>query len=58
MKKLKVNKDACIMCGACVATAPETFDFDAEGKAEVIAEVAEDAVAELVSSCPVGAIEE
>ena len=57
-KKLTVNKDACIMCGACVAVAPEALDFDAEGKAEVIGEVADEAVADVIATCPVGTIEE
>lgn len=31
-----VNKSECIACGSCGATAPEIFDFDGEGLAEVI----------------------
>lgn len=31
-----VDKDNCIACGACGATAPNIFDFDIEGIAEVI----------------------
>ena len=34
--KLKVNKDVCIGCGACVGALPEAFTFDAEGKAECV----------------------
>lgn len=57
--KVKVNKDACIGCGLCVATAPDTFGFDDEGKAEVVGDVADEASVEgAVGSCPVGAIEE
>ncbi|MFB4165857.1 ferredoxin [Alteribacillus sp. JSM 102045] len=29
-----VDKDTCIACGACGATAPEIFDYDDEGLAE------------------------
>jgi ferredoxin len=29
-----VNKDTCIACGACGATAPDLFDYDDEGLAE------------------------
>ena len=29
--KVIVNKDKCIGCGACVAIAPQTLDFDEEG---------------------------
>lgn len=36
MKYTWVDKDTCIACGACGATAPEIFDYDEEGLAEVI----------------------
>ncbi len=31
-----VDKDTCIACGACGATAPDVYDYDDEGLAEVI----------------------
>jgi ferredoxin len=31
-----VEKDTCIACGACCATAPDIYDYDDEGLAEVI----------------------
>lgn len=31
-----VEKDTCIACGACGATAPDIYDYDDEGLAEVI----------------------
>lgn len=31
-----VDKDTCISCGACGATAPDIFDYDDEGLAEVV----------------------
>ncbi|GIP15381.1 ferredoxin [Paenibacillus montaniterrae] len=31
-----VEKDTCIACGACGATAPDIYDYDDEGIAEVI----------------------
>lgn len=31
-----VDKDTCIACGACGATAPDIFDYDDEGLAEVV----------------------
>lgn len=52
---LKVN-DTCIGCGACVAIAPENFDYQ-EGVSVVINEEITDATKEAVDSCPVGAIE-
>ncbi|WP_136604401.1 ferredoxin [Paenibacillus dokdonensis] len=31
-----VDKDTCISCGACGATAPDIYDYDDEGLAEVV----------------------
>ena len=31
MKKIKVNTEGCIGCGACVGLDPEHFDFNEEG---------------------------
>lgn len=31
-----VDKDTCISCGACGAIAPDIYDYDDEGLAEVI----------------------
>ncbi len=55
--KVTVNKDACIGCGLCVGSYPETFEFDEEGKATVIADIDEAVVDEAISNCPAGAIE-
>ncbi len=55
--KVTVNKDACIGCGLCVGSYPETFEFDEEGKATVIADMDEAVVDEAISNCPAGAIE-
>ena len=60
--KLRVDKDICIGCGACKATAPDVFEINDEGLAEVtVEEVAdelhEDAV-DALEGCPVNAIEE
>lgn len=60
--KLRVDKDICIGCGACQATAPDVFEINDEGLAEVtVEEVAEelheDAV-DALEGCPVSAIEE
>jgi len=55
---VKVNKDACIGCGACIAIAPETFEFDENGLSKVIDGAANnESAAEAAGSCPVGAIE-
>jgi ferredoxin len=59
--KYKVS-DACIGCGLCEGTCPEVFHMTDEGVAEAIeTEVpaeCEDAAAEAMDGCPVGAIEE
>ena len=49
--KVTVNKDACIGCGLCVGSYPETFEFDEEGKATVIADIDEAVVDEAISNC-------
>lgn len=60
--KVKVNKDACITCGACAAICDEVFEIGDEGVAEVkVTEVNEenkDAVKEAIEGCPTGAISE
>ena len=55
---VKVNKDACIGCGACVAIAPDTFEFDENGLSKVIdGAPSSEAAVEAAGSCPVGAID-
>lgn len=58
MKKLNVNKDICIGCGACVAIDPEHFDFDDNGYSDVISNenVESENAMNAISSCPVQAI--
>lgn len=60
--KVKVNKDACIGCGACTSIAEELFQINDEGLSEVkVEEVAADLAekaTEAIESCPTGAIEE
>ena len=56
---VKVDKEKCIGCGACVAIAPETFEFDENGLSKVIDGAApSEAATEAIGSCPVGAIVE
>ncbi|MBQ3421354.1 MAG: ferredoxin [Romboutsia sp.] len=58
--KAKVNKDACIGCGACQMIAPEVFEINDDGVSEVIMnevdEDQKDEVKSAVESCPTGAI--
>ena len=60
--KLKVNEEACIGCGACLAIAEDVFELNDDGLSQVkVAEVPEEAQAqamEAVESCPTAAIVE
>ena len=62
MKKVKVNKNACISCGACAAMLPNVFTFGDDDKAEVkldvIPEDLQDEVMEALEGCPTNAIVE
>ena len=69
--KVKVNKDACIGCGACAAICDEIFEINDEGLSEVkveensenkeefisVKEELQDEVRDAADSCPTGAIE-
>lgn len=59
---IKVDKEKCLGCGSCFATAPEIFAIDIDGKAKVILSETDDPV--LIEKakmsrdmCPNGAIE-
>ena len=54
---VKVDETKCIGCGACVAVAPENFDFNESGLSYVKKDEVTDTVKEAVDACPVGAIE-
>jgi ferredoxin len=56
-KKVSINKDLCIGCGACTGTCPDVFAIGDDGKAEVIGTGDDAAIDEAAASCPVGAIE-
>ena len=59
--KVKVNKDACIGCGACAAICPDVFEIDDDGlskaKEETVKEENKDEVQDAADSCPTAAIE-
>lgn len=57
MEKVKVDTDRCIRCGACMAVAPDTFEFNDDGASTVINEEVTDEVRQAVDMCPVSAIE-
>ncbi len=58
--KIKVNQEACIGCGACVATAEDLFELNEDGlskaKVEAVPEDKKDAAKEASETCPTGAI--
>lgn len=58
MKKLFVNEEACIGCGACVAIDSEHFDFNEDGLSEVIKNenIETEDTQNAISSCPTNAI--
>lgn len=58
MKKLFVNEEACIGCGACVAIDDKHFDFNEDGLSEVISqeEIETDKCKNAIASCPTNAI--
>ena len=60
--KVKVNRDACIGCGACAAISPEAFEIEAAApRTEDTRDVKDDTfddVKDAIDSCPTGAIEE
>ena len=58
MKKIIVNPDACIGCGACVSIDPEHFEFNDEGLSYATnnENLESSDLASATSSCPTGAI--
>ncbi len=60
--KIKVNEDACIGCGACMAICDEVFEMNDEGLSvaktnEVTDEEIKEQVKDAAESCPTSAIE-
>ena len=58
MKKIVINQDSCIGCGACIAIDPEHFDFSDEGLSTVIKQDDNENsnVQNAIESCPTNAI--
>lgn len=58
MKKLVVNADACVGCGACVYTDPEHFEFNDNGVSHAISQenIESESVQNAIQSCPTCAI--
>jgi len=57
---VKVDKNTCIGCGACVSTCPEVFEMGDDGKSHVKAkaDLKKNAkcIKEAIDGCPVNAI--
>lgn len=53
---IKVDKNLCIGCGACVSLCPESFAFDADYKAECLSQEILPCTKEAAEACPVEAI--
>lgn len=60
--KVRVNNDACIGCGACVAVAEDLFEINEDGlseaKNQIIPDTQKEQAINAIDSCPTGAIEE
>lgn len=58
MKKIIVDDEKCIGCGACVAIDSEHFDFNEDGLSEAISQenLESENLQNAISSCPVNAI--
>jgi ferredoxin len=55
IKMVKVDREKCIGCGACVSICPEVFEMK-DGKAVVKSSTKAKCVREAADSCPVQAI--
>ena len=58
MKKIIVDDEKCIGCGACVAIDSEHFDFNEDGLSEAISQenLESENLQNAISSCPVNAL--
>lgn len=57
MKKITIDDDLCIGCGACVSACPECFELNEDGKSSVIDSNSCDCdLEEVALDCPVQAI--
>ena len=58
MKKLKVNTEGCIGCGACFGLDPEHFTSNEEGLSIVKSEknIKDEEIENVINACPVNVI--
>lgn len=58
MKKVKIDPQKCIGCGACTVTAPKSFQLNDQGKAQPIEPAGDqqEEIQEAIDGCPIQAI--
>ncbi|MDD2409841.1 MAG: ferredoxin [Bacilli bacterium] len=56
MKKVEIIKDSCISCGLCIQMNNEVFNYDDNGKSDVVKQIVNDDVINIANMCPTGAI--
>lgn len=58
MKKIVVDQNTCICCGACVSIDEKHFDFNDDGKSTPISQenLEDQNLMDAIESCPVSAI--
>ena len=56
--EVTIDDDMCIGSGTCVATSPDTFEFDDDGVARLVpgATLPDDEMLSIARNCPSGAI--
>ena len=57
-KKIIIDQELCVGCGACASLCPEVFELQDDGKAKVVNESSHEKCDYdmVINSCPVGAI--
>ncbi len=56
MKKVEIIKDSCISCGLCIQMNNEVFNYDDNGKSEVVKQIVDEEIINIASMCPTSAI--
>ncbi len=56
MKEVKVIKDLCISCGICIQMNNEVFNYDEDGKSNVVKQEVNEDVENIATMCPTNAI--
>ena len=56
MKKVTIDKNKCIGCGACVENSNDCIEFDNDGKVICIKEMEDNTAERIKKNCPVEAI--